>query len=84
MTAKHSPATPLPWKYRVTAVGGAFAGPAEISKHRSAGCGQDAAYLTHAGNAYPRLVETLREIADGRDLEMSEARALMRELGELP
>lgn len=52
---------------------------------------QDAAYIKHAANAYPRLVEALRNLREqvecmnaqqafGRDYD--EAVALLRELGE--
>lgn len=45
---------------------------------------QDAAYLVHAANAYPKLVEALRIAAEqmGHGPYGMEARALLRELGE--
>ncbi len=43
---------------------------------------QDATYLVIASNAYPRLVEALRQITFGREDLHHEAHALLRELGE--
>lgn len=59
MTTKHKPATPLPWKY------------GELSQNIIGQRGQliaecveadfdDAAYISHAANAYPKLVAALR------------------------
>ena len=51
---------------------------------------QDAAYIAHAANAYPKLVEALRVIAapferaDGNEFARAQelTRALLRSLGE--
>ena len=99
MTAKHKPATALPWETAVNgeeppqwdvcaANGGDMV--ADLMNMPDTG-EQDAAYIVHAANAYPRLVEALRNLKEqvecmnaqqafGRDYD--EARALLRELGE--
>lgn len=54
---------------------------------------ENARYLAHAANAYPRLVEALRELAyrcdgeegvreDGSNIQTYAAAALLRDLGE--
>ena len=45
----------------------------------------DAAYLVHAANAYPKLVELVRYLAahPGDLAQVDRAEALLRELGEL-
>lgn len=90
---KRQPATPLPWypAYGLT-TGAVHSKPLnEQSKetrlsapnlHRS-----DAAYIFHAANAYPKLVEALRVIVKGWDSDTSaciNAKALLRDLGEAP
>ena len=76
MTAKHSPATSLPW-------------PGLIPEPNFAR--QDAAYIVHAANAYPKLIEALRVSLRVSSLPFDHAdkranperlRALLRELGE--
>jgi hypothetical protein len=76
MTAKHSPATSLPW-------------PGLIPEPNFAP--QDAVYIVHAANAYPKLVEALRVSLRVSSLPFDHAdkranperlRALLRELGE--
>ena len=70
MTAKHSPATSLPW-------------PGLIPEPNFAR--QDAAYIVHAANAYPKLVKYIKQLTDPdcfKDVAEEEARALLRELGE--
>ena len=48
-----------------------------------ADCDQDAAYLCHAANAYPKLVEALqRLLAPHTSTAMLKANDLLRELGE--
>lgn len=97
MTAKHSPATSLPWEteklrapnggtyYRcgipddsspVAQIFGTMNGGYEASKN--------ADYIVHAANAYPKLVEALRDLVE-RDNAKAEAMAenLLRELGEV-
>ena len=46
---------------------------------------RNATYIAHACNAYPRLVEALRKVLDpeAAQIKWREARALLRELGEL-
>ncbi len=93
---KHKPATPLPWtvEHGNHVIGGnqersrVAVGSLSVAEYRVAD--QNAAYIAHAANAYPRLVEALRELAEasGRGIEAcvnAEARAesLLRELGEL-
>lgn len=88
MTTKHTPATPLPWiadaraliardNYTFAIVGN----PAtEVVDDQS-----DARYIAHACNAYPRLVEAVRELldwADSKDQRVISIRAILRELGE--
>ena len=92
MTTKHTPATPLPWRVSP-------ARPAEVQQQSgtySIGLmGMDgaanAAYIAHAANAYPRLVDALRglialDVVLGREFydrqTVADARALLRELGE--
>jgi hypothetical protein len=55
------------------------------------GCAQDAAYIVHAANSYPRLVEALRHLEQAyankhspqhRDAARNEALSILRSLGE--
>ena len=106
MTTAHKPATPLPWALtRKPSSGGGQneieAAPGNILKNRliavnwSYGDADDrnAAYIAHACNSYPRLVEALRNLreaisnvsipVDSFDaLPTQEVDALLRELGE--
>lgn len=106
---KHTPATPLPWKVvqagdpnnvpRIMSEKGGvavlcvnrFMGEKGPSKEEM----QQAAYLAHACNAYPKLVEALREATESlddllrapkakhfRQEEATRFYALLRELGE--
>ncbi|MHB8413880.1 MAG: hypothetical protein ACYDB1_00600 [Acidiferrobacteraceae bacterium] len=79
MTVKHIPGTPLPWK------------PLDILEPLEAA--QNAHYMIHAANAYPKLVETLKELmlrcdgeegvrADDSNIQTTAAAALLEELGE--
>lgn len=43
---------------------------------------EEAAYLAKAANAYPKLIAMVREIAEGRDVEMCDARSILSDLGE--
>lgn len=54
------PASPLPWK-----VGG-------VAKRGK----EDRAYIVHAANAYPALVEALEKIADATDPDGSQSKML--------
>lgn len=75
MNTKHQPATPLPWTTGQM--------PARWPE-------RDQMYAAHAANAYPKLVEALRQMCDYADSSVSPvafraekfARALLRELGE--
>ena len=103
MTIK--PATPLPWAHEQ--IGVSDAGPNgvdvfDIGPVDHEGCmrvrvatvaDEDAAYIVHAANAYPKLVEALRslvkaeeEYGDQGNVAINEAwmpaAALLRELGE--
>ena len=105
MTAKHSPATSLPFKHRentfITARGHVFACPTYAHPTTpddglsESDVRQNFSYLVHAANAYPKLVEALREtlrdrltqanlhqLPPGIRSRLESARALLRELGE--
>ena len=81
---KHQPATPLPWK-RVDWLNGAvtgegftpiFSGSTDHGELVIEGRPRDFAYIAHAANAYPKLVEALREmrlIAEAQDRAGDEA-----------
>ena len=56
---KHTPATPLPWQAVQSDVRG-YGNPRGIVYSDDDTLPQDAAYIAHAANAYPRLVEALR------------------------
>ena len=79
---EHTPATPLPWivnlrRHVVTA------DASQDAAHCKGSNGvEDAAYIAHAANAYPRLVEALRKVAIGKPYAERSA-DLLRELGEL-
>lgn len=94
---KHAPATPLPWhnatlrteqEHESGAVGTPY-GRFRVNHNK------DAAYIAHAANAYPRLVEALRDALALLDEIHAPSRAfwsgapardrgrtLLRELGE--
>jgi hypothetical protein len=100
MDTNHKPATPLPWIYdieRTPATPICTADRREwiASPFRRVGEEQDAAYIAHACNAYPRLVAALREVlaehagdrlnvrADFSKLNVkAQASKLLNELGE--
>ncbi len=93
---KHTPATPLPWETLPAARSNLV--HVETSTDHAPVCSlpkaraDDAAYIAHAANAYPKLVEALRDAANGLDTTgqttpqsnaaRNNARALLRELGE--
>ncbi len=63
MTTKHTPATPLPWQgytsgYDLSIVARQHTLAEKVCRGIGA---SDAAYIVHTANAYPRLVEALRE-----------------------
>lgn len=70
---KHKPATPLPWTTALTNAGQFIRSNGSNGPHgyfvevRQTRTGRDekadAAYIAHAANAYPRLVEALRKFA---------------------
>jgi hypothetical protein len=90
----HEPETPLPWQntgdvdnsqvyrdvFRVREGGADFVAEACIST-------QDASYIVHACNAYPKLVEFLQRIASESRVAgwvtTRDAIELLKELGEL-
>jgi hypothetical protein len=85
------PATPLPWEWLPNE--GQFIVTPEptraiIAEIPCQGAqAQDGAYLVHAANSYPRLVEALRELlldceVDLLPTDKHPARALLKELGE--
>lgn len=67
---KHTPATRLPWQQnhhkrrQVCDADGEFRGCGRIANAIAV---QDAAYIAHACNAYPKLVEALRKMAERTD-----------------
>lgn len=112
MTTKHTPATPLPWRVieergnrpaiyvngPLRADRTADLNSRSIAKlYNLTGWQADAAYIAHAANAYPKLVEALLECVDAieaadqpkSDLpewqreRVSNALALLRDLGEI-
>lgn len=88
MPAQAKPATPLPWSHFI----GSNANLLKRGEHmQQVEPAQDAAYIVHACNAYPALVEALRvaiyELGmQGGDNEKNIRRAemciLLRSLGE--
>jgi hypothetical protein len=98
---KHTPATPLPWRVGAVTPARFPAYPivgdvivADVSIRARGGSDKDAAYIAHAANAYPKLVEALRSgimsleafVAIDRipanNAGLRDMRALLRELGE--
>ncbi len=70
MGAKIKPATPLPWKADRDAVKDSGNNrvcrlSVEAVAFSEGGKRQNAAYIVHAANAYPQLVDALRYIARG-------------------
>ncbi len=58
---KHAPATPLPWN--VEDNGRLIVAPnTTLPRYRDSAA--DAAYIAHAANAYPQLVEALRAMIE--------------------
>lgn len=104
--SKHQPATPLPFKVaesdgdgplivtthkvKVPIVGCAYHGDTDTDAEAI----QDAEYLVHAANAYPKLIAALKNAEsflagfddcdnpEDRPADLSLIRALLRELGE--
>jgi hypothetical protein len=94
MNTKHKPATALPWSvagFSTSRVRGVHAASGKLRNVADfveyvGDKGEDAAYATHAANAYPKLVEALRGILQGDGASWATratvARDLLRELGE--
>lgn len=82
MSAKHKPATPLPWhvEWGVNLVD--EVGEEVLGKQIDAAA-KNASYAAHASNAYPKLVSYLRERAKNLG-NHSQAYRLLVELGEAP
>lgn len=105
MTAKHTPAEPLPYSAERFAVKSFWRGRAYTvartnePRFTPEGREQNAAYLVHAANAYPKLVEALNALfkeclmthkhwGEGcnqkeADAAIASATAILRELGEV-
>lgn len=91
-TTKHQPATPLP--FRIAEERSDYAEIVGPLDGTVAYASQEyAAYLAHAANSYPKLVEALRNLAlrcdgaegvraDGSNIDTAHAAGLLRELGE--
>lgn len=64
MTTKHAPATPLPWETveanATIPIRGANGHTVASVRYDERYDGPDAAYIAHAANAYPRLVEAIQ------------------------
>ena len=69
--------TELPWKNRFTYSGRVISGGKVVADFLDS---RDANAAVHAVNAYPKLVEALKEMVDGHPAD--NARALLKELGE--
>ncbi len=92
---KHAPATPLPWRIEPAAqqkprVSIKVAHAVLLSDHAprmaDVRLAQDAAYIAHAANAYPKLVEALKTelcACDEASAAHFQISSLLRELGEL-
>jgi uncharacterized iron-regulated membrane protein len=85
MNTKAKPATPLPWKLSgLYDIRGESQGEPIISStaHFSEQTAEvNIAYANHAANAYPKLVEALRNVHPGM-LHFDKITDLLRELGE--
>ena len=98
---KAKPATALPWEHTGTVYGyrgipyQEIRGPDVAQYVCSEHCGireEDAAYIVHAANSYPKLVASLANCVwqmnrattfDGNTAPFDSAESLLRELGEL-
>ena len=86
----HKPATALPWKLCGTNLD--EFGSLDLNTGDYAGGGytpQDAAFIVHAANAYPKLVEALKALVEAVNdpdadslYELAAAGSLLRSLGE--
>lgn len=80
------PATPLPWRVlgkhgHTIWAGNEIIFQATHPRSRGTGAHKDAAYIEHAINAYPRLIEALHKAAYNGAFS-KDAERLLRELGE--
>ena len=96
MTAKHKPATALPWSVDQTPSGFEVVNEETLftvaripTSQRSMSTRMmetNAAYIVHAANAYPKLVEAIKDSLHGHCDVGSQSSALflriLRELGE--
>ena len=94
MTTNHKPATPLPWRDEEGDAGGRHitadakgddAIACTYDESDFAAAAQDAAYIAHAANAYPKLVEALHDVlrqVKAYEGQHDRLRDLLRELGE--
>lgn len=86
MRTNNQPATSLPWSVQYIAArpqivaGNAIIASMLLVRESD----DDAAYIAHAVNAYPKLVKALRFFSDQPryGVELDSARAILRELGE--
>ena len=93
----NKPATPLPWRIGQVSPARFPAYPviggehivADVSIRARGGSDKDAAYIAHACNAYPRLMDMVRDLlysavpeTFGDKPVVRDARALLAELGE--
>jgi len=96
MPTKHTPATPLPFsvdeqRYQIRIVGSKRNKTIAMTGRIDDETRQQSAYIAHAANAYPRLVEALRDMLAAEELVRADkavekawgaAYDLLRELGE--
>ena len=83
------PGTPLPWKvgclspcrYPFYPIASGEHNVAQVQIYARGGSKIDAAYIVHAANAYPRMVEELRAALATAE-NAGAITALLRELGE--
>ena len=88
MTTKIKPAQELPWTTNHESVIYSQNKGSQRGAVAEYGYQQDAAYICHTANAYPKLVKALREAADNLAYRGGNERAdaylaILRELGEL-
>lgn len=94
MTTKQKPSARLPWKVHRHATSGIEIGSEDLDGAGdyacNAYCAEDAEYIVRAANAYPKLVEALRNahacLMNGQEVALGagiiDAENTLRELGE--
>lgn len=88
--AQCHPATPLPWSVEQPAhqLSKRIVGASKKDRSTVAGIVSsvtDASYIAHAANAYPKLIEALRDTIKREKVGcINRAENLLRELGEAP